>query len=83
MNSIANYKNFDGYVDFKNKAIKIGPVNGEIVSNNKEFIIMKIVGDTESIWDTPDYSKLDLLTGNFYTKVNGISETTIGNCVEK
>lgn len=83
MNSIANYKSFDGYVDFKNKIVNIGPVNGAIVSSNKEFIILKIVGDTESIWDTPDYSKIDLQTGNFLTKVNGISDTPIGICVEK
>lgn len=83
MNSIANYKSVDGYVDFKNKIVNIGPVNGSIISSNKEFIILKIVGDTESIWDTPEYSKLDLQTGNFLTKVNGISDTEIGTCVEK
>jgi hypothetical protein len=83
MNSIANSKRVDGYVDFKNKVVNIGPVNGEIVSSNREFIILKIVGDTESIWDTPDYSKIDLKTGNFLTKVNGISDTAIGICVEK
>jgi hypothetical protein len=83
MNLIANYKSFDGYVDFKNKMVNIGPVRSEIVSSNNDVIVMKMINADNPISEPPAYSKLDLHTGEFFTKVQGDYDEVIGNCVQK